>query len=165
MNLFNEKTLEGIKNKLLKSHETIAVAESVTSGFIQLAFSTAKDASKFYQGGITAYNIGQKYKHLHVEPIHANGCNCVSGKVATEMALNVCRLFESDWGLGITGYAAPVEESDNKLFAYYAIAYKDKVVAQKKLVAKQEDSFEVQLSYVNHLLDDLKEHLIKKQPA
>jgi len=159
MNLFDERTLEAIKNKLIKNNETIAVAESVTSGFIQLAFSTAKDASKFYQGGITAYNVGQKYKHLHVEPIHAISCNCVSEKVAVEMALNICQLFESDWGLGITGYAAQVEESDNKLFAYFAIAYRGKVVNKKKLNAIKKDAFNVQLEYVNHVIEALKQHL------
>jgi len=157
--LFDKKAIETIRCFLLEHQETIAVAESVTSGFIQLAFSTAKDASKFYQGGITAYNVGQKYKHLHVEPIHAISCNCVSEKVAVEMALNICQLFESDWGLGITGYAAQVEESDNKLFAYFAIAYRGKVVNKKKLNAIKKDAFNVQLEYVNHVIEALKQHL------
>jgi len=161
MDLFDNKSLEAIRDMLLKNKETLAVAESVSSGALQLAFSTVKDASKFFQGGITAYNIGQKFKHLHVEPIHAQECNCVSAKVAAEMALNVCKLFESDWGLGITGYAAPVEEGDNQLFAYFAIAYKDKIVSAKKLKAGQDDSFQVQRYYTNTLLQELAKYLEK----
>ncbi len=56
-------------------------------------------------------------------PIHASVCNCVSEKVAHEMALEVCKLFISDWGLAVTGYASKVPESNNELFAYYAIVY------------------------------------------
>ena len=48
-----------IREALVKREETISVAESVTSGLIQAALSQAIDASKFYQEGITAFNIGQ----------------------------------------------------------------------------------------------------------
>ncbi|MEJ0104835.1 MAG: CinA family protein [Bacteroidota bacterium] len=85
MNTFNKKILEGIGKKLLKKKESIAVAESVTSGLLQLAFSCIPDAACFFQGGITAYNIAQKFKHLEVEPLHALSVNCVSPKVAKEM--------------------------------------------------------------------------------
>src|SRR3954469_8414198 len=104
--LFNDDLLQSIGKKLHAKEQTIAISESVTSGLLQFAFSNIKDAEKFYQGGITAYNIGQKYKHLNVETIHAIGVNCVSQKIADEMALNVISLFNSDWGIGITGYAS-----------------------------------------------------------
>ena len=84
MEIFNENELKKIGKKLIEGKYTIAVAESVTSGILQFALSSIPDASKFYQGGITAYNIGQKYSHLKVEPIHALSVNCVSQKVAVE---------------------------------------------------------------------------------
>jgi PncC family amidohydrolase len=153
--LFDKNAIEAIRNYLLEHQETIAVAESVTSGFIQAAFSTAEEASQFYQGGITAYNVGQKFRHLRVEPVEALACNCVSEKIAQEMALHVCDLFHSQWGMGITGYAAPVPESDNKLYAYYAIAHKNRIISTRKVTAKKGDSVKVQLFYVNETLSDL----------
>ena len=107
MEMFNDKNLKSIGKKMLRKKETIAIAESVTSGLLQFAFSTIKDASCFYQGGITAFNIGQKFKHLQVDPVHALAVNCVSQKVSEEMAKQVCILFKSDWGIGVTGYATP----------------------------------------------------------
>ena len=95
MEMFNDKRLASIGKKLLKKKETIAVAESVTSGLLQFAFSTMKDASCFYQGGITTFNIGQKFKHLQVDPVHALAVNCVSQKVADEMAQQVCILLKA----------------------------------------------------------------------
>lgn len=157
--LFDTKAIEAIRSFLLTHKETIAIAESVTSGFIQAAFSTAEEASQFYQGGITAYNIGQKYRHLRIEPIHALAYNCVSEKIAQDMALHVCDLFHSNWGIGITGYAAPVPESDNELYAYYAIVNQNKIVVTKRIAAKKEDSIKVQLFYTNEILLDLSEYM------
>ena len=140
---------------MIARQETIAVAESVTSGLLQLALSQAENAAEFYQGGITAYNLGQKSRHLIVEPIHALAFNSVSEKVAQEMALNVCSLFSSDWGMGITGYASPVPESENKLFAWYAIAHQDSIVVSKKITPKKNEPFRIQQLYVTDVLKNL----------
>jgi PncC family amidohydrolase len=147
--------LKSIGERILKKNETIAVAESVTAGYLQFAISAIPDASKFFQGGVTAFNIGQKFKHLRVEPLHALSVNCVSEKVATEMALHVCGLFSSDWGIGITGYASPVPESDNTVFAYYAITHKDKVLKSGKLTPPDMEPVELQQEYANLVLQEL----------
>ena len=80
--MFDKQTLQAVADHLSRHHQTIAVAESVTAGFLQAALASAENASTFFQGGITAYNIHQKYAHLHVDLPHAIVCNCVSGQVA-----------------------------------------------------------------------------------
>lgn len=40
---------------MMTTGETVAVAESVTSGMLQLAFSQMPNASMFYKGGMTAF--------------------------------------------------------------------------------------------------------------
>jgi PncC family amidohydrolase len=158
--LFDDIVIGSIRERLLSRSETIAVAESVTSGLLQLAISTADDAIKFYQGGLTAYNLGQKSRHLHIEPIHALSHNCVSERTAGEMAIGISDLFKSDWGLGITGYASPVPESDHKLFAFYAIAYKKDVIETKRIKANKDDPLHVQSFYVNKLINSLHQLLL-----
>lgn len=152
-----QKNRESIPGYLLQHKQTIAVAESVTAGRLQSAISNMKDASQFFQGGITAYNIAQKYKHLQVEPIHALAVNCVSQQVANQMALQVCSLFSSDWGVAVTGYATAVPESGNKVFAYFAIAQNGKIKAKGLLHSKAEGTEEVQENFtaaiLHHLLD------------
>ncbi|HRP56344.1 nicotinamide-nucleotide amidohydrolase family protein [Agriterribacter sp.] len=157
MNLFPGVYLDEIGRMLCKRSETIAVGESVTSGLMQLAFSSAEGSIGFYQGGITAYNIAQKYRHLNVEPIHALACNCVSAKVAAEMALHVCPLFGSSWGIGITGYATPVPESNNEVFAYFAIAFKGEIKKAEKLSPQKDETFNLQLFYCKEVLKTLME--------
>lgn len=151
----DQKTADFIRGQLLKNQETIAVAESVTGGLLQSAFASMQFALQFFQGGITVYNLGQKVKHLHIDPIYAQSCNCVSERIAKEMALNVCKAFHSTYGLGITGYDTPVPESGNRVFAYYAIAKNGTIVLFKKLNAKG-SSDEVKFFYINSIVEALK---------
>ena len=123
----SKKKLKQLGLRLIAKKQTVAVAESVTAGYLQWTFSQIPDAAQFFQGGLTAYNLGQKYKHLQVEPVHAQQVNCVSQQVASQMALNISKEFSSDWGLGITGYATAVPESGNNTYAYFAIAYRGKI--------------------------------------
>ncbi|MEO5684878.1 MAG: CinA family protein [Chitinophagaceae bacterium] len=157
--LFDASLLNKIGKRLLAKGQTIAVAESVTSGLIQFALSSMENAEKFYHGGVTAYNIAQKFKHLNVEPIHALECNCVSQKIADEMAINVSADFNSDWGIGITGYATPVPESEHKVFAFYAISFQQTIMTAGKMDSIKTVPPGPQISYVNAVLEVLKELL------
>ncbi|MDQ6814493.1 MAG: CinA family protein [Bacteroidota bacterium] len=135
--IYNEDAINSIKEILIEKEETISVAESVTAGHLQAAFSAGVDASKYFQGGITAYNIGQKARHLHIDPILGSKVNCVAAKIAHTMAVEVASMFSSDYGVGITGYASIVPESKEEgLFAYFSIAYKGQIVVTDKLASK-----------------------------
>ncbi|ASZ10590.1 nicotinamide-nucleotide amidohydrolase family protein [Chitinophaga pendula] len=153
------------KEFFIRNNLTIATAESVTAGQLQLSFSIMDGAVQFFQGGITAYNIGQKVKHLQVEPIHAGACNCVSEQVAQEMALHVCSLFNSSVGIAITGYAASVPELNiQEIFAYYAIVCRGQVVVSERITpAIQQPVSAVVASYADIVtgacLPALKRHL------
>lgn len=156
MTIYNRPLIESIGHKILTKKQTIAVAESVTSGHLQAALSLAPDASRFFQGGITAYNVGQKCRHLLVEPTHALECNAVSEKVSADMALEVCRLFSCDYGVGITGYATLLpEQGVNGLYAFIAIAFHGEIIAAEKITSPVADSLEVQLDYVGQVLEEL----------
>lgn len=159
MELFNKNKLEYISGWLLANMQTIAVAESVTAGLLQFAFSNMENAAKFFQGGITAYNLGQKYKHLEVEPIHAQEINCVSDKVAVQMARQVCRQFNSQWGIGITGYCSPVPESGNKIYAYYAVIFNEDLLRNEKITSTATSPPDVQLDYAKIVMDRLMESM------
>jgi nicotinamide-nucleotide amidase len=153
--LYDKDIIDRIGQKLLAGKLTVAVAESVTSGNLQAAFSLAKDASRFFQGGITAYNVGQKCRHLLVEPTHALECNAVSQKVAMDMAQQVTQFFSSDYGIAITGYAVPLPEAGiQDLFAYFAISQRGKILMSEKISSPTIDSYQVQVNYVNEVLKE-----------
>ncbi len=150
--MFDNVILKKIKDNLIERNETISVAESVTSGLLGTALSTAPDAMKFFQGGFIVYNIGQKARHLSINPIHAIECNCVSRKMAEDMALSICKQFSSDWGVAITGYASPVRESGNSVFAFIGVAYKGKIIHVDEINSEKQEPFDVQMLYVNNAL-------------
>lgn len=155
VNMYRKEDTNKIKRYLVQRKETLAVAESVTAGHLQAAFSMADEASIFFQGGITVYNVGQKSRHLNIDPIMALACNSVSERVSAEMAIQACLLFCSDWGIGITGYATPVPELSIKtLFAIYAIAHKGKIVQRKKVICRNKTAVEAQLFYTSNVLND-----------
>lgn len=159
--MLDKEAIDAVKEKMIEKKQTLAIVESVTAGLLQHAFASTTDASKYFQGGLTAYNIGQKCRHLNIDPIHAMQCDCVSQKMAEDMATEVCKMFTSDWGISITGYASPTPESNNKLYAFFSIAYQGKVVVSEKVEATGDDPYEVQLHYrdevVKAMLEKMKE--------
>jgi nicotinamide-nucleotide amidase len=102
---------------------TLAAAESMTSGRIQARIGAISGASDFFFGGITAYSLAQKVRHLGVSRDLAEPVDCVSAAVAEQMALGACALFGSDIGVATTGYAEPSAKwSVTAPFAWWAVA-------------------------------------------
>lgn len=156
--------LEYIGNYLQTYGETVATAESVTSGFLQFSFSQIKDASKVFKGGITVYTLEEKVKFLQVDEAEAQECDCVSQNISDTMALNVAQSFGTDWGIAVTGYATPVEESGFQLFAYFSFAYKNKIILSQKIdLDSRKESISAQLCYSELMLEHLKIQMDKQQ--
>ncbi|MDW3193487.1 MAG: CinA family protein [Cytophagales bacterium] len=111
-----------LKDLLIGNKLTIAVAESLTCGLVQAKLGEISGASGFLEGGITTYNLEQKVKFLCVDEFHAQSVNCVSKKVAIEMATHVSRIFGSNIGIGTTGYAEPYPEEEVTIpYCFYAL--------------------------------------------
>jgi nicotinamide-nucleotide amidase len=153
--LYDESVINTIKEILTTRKQTISVAESVTAGHLQAALSSAIEASQFFQGGITAYNLGQKCRHLHVDPIQAEESDCVNKEVAQTMALSVANLFTCQYSIAITGYATKMPEKGlNDLYAYYAISFNNKIVICEKVTTNKE-RVEAQVDYTWQVLRKL----------
>jgi PncC family amidohydrolase len=158
-----QNLFEYIGNYLLEVEETVSVAESVSSGFLQFSFSQMKDASKFFKGGITAYTLDEKVRLLNVDEAEAASCDCVSPNIAETMALNVAKSFKTDWSIAVTGYATPVPESNQKLYAYFSIVYKGQVILSEKLdLHSRTKQVNAQLYYTEFILGCFKLELDKQ---
>ena len=108
---------------LRKPRLKLAVAESMTAGNLQARITAVSGASDYFVGGITAYTLDQKVKHLGVNRRAAALVNCVSATVAEQMAIGACVLFDADVALATTGYAEPsVEWAVKEPFAWWAAA-------------------------------------------
>ncbi|GAA0882784.1 MULTISPECIES: CinA family protein [Sphingobacterium] len=121
----------------LLDRKTVATAESVTAGQLQFMLSQIENAAANFKGGITAYTLEEKVNLLGIDEDEARECDCVSSQIAEDMALQASHLFNADFGIGVTGYATPVEESNFKLYAYFAISYKMQIIVSEKTALKK----------------------------
>ncbi len=102
---------------------TLAVAESVTCGRVQARIGEVPGASDYFLGGLTAYTLDQKVRHLGVERALAAAVDGVSAEVAVQMARGVAALFGADVGLATTGYAEPLPgRGVTQAHAFWALA-------------------------------------------
>lgn len=154
--------LQNIGQCLASAGETVAVAESVTAGFLQFSFSQIDDSSSIFKGGLTVYDKTQKEKVMKLGQDRITGEELVSGEIAEEMALKISEIFDTDWGIGITGYSRPSEFSDFKTFAYFSFAYKGEIILTKILeLHPRTEAVNAQLYYTEFLLGCLKCELNK----
>ncbi len=76
------------------------------------------------------------------------------------MATQVNNLFISDYAIAITGYATKMPEKGiNNLYAFFAIAYKQKVVVVKKISSSKEESVDAQIDYTIQVIKEFENHL------
>src|ERR1035441_51975 len=102
---------------------TLAVAESLTSGRLQARIGAISGASEFFLGGVTAYSLDEKVRHLGIDRAEACAVNSVSARVAEQMARGACVLFGADLGVATTGYAEPSAEWNvAEPFAWWGLA-------------------------------------------
>jgi nicotinamide-nucleotide amidase len=157
-----ELTLEELSQRCLGNQISIGVAESVTAGYLQFTLSQMPNAMSIFNGGLTAYNVGQKVKHLGLDYNQGMRDNCVSEAIAGLMATEACKLFNSTLGIGITGYASLVpEENVSQLYAFMAIAMNGKIVHSYQLHSKENSAAEAQKDYVQQVITETLNYLQK----
>lgn len=103
-----EISLSETVGKLLSGKkETVAVAESCTGGLLGGEFTINPGSSNYFIGGVIAYSNIIKSQVLGVKQATLDNFGAVSEQTAVEMASNVRRIFNSTYGLSITGIAGP----------------------------------------------------------
>ena len=88
--------------------ETVAVAESLTSGKIAAALGAAPEAATWLRGGVVAYHPEVKRNVLNMPDVPV-----VSRPAAEALARNVRTLLGADIAVAVTGVGGP-EPSDGE---------------------------------------------------
>lgn len=161
---FIMKNLQMVKKHLTKLGYKIAVAESLTTGNIQSKIGSISGATAFYEGGVTTYSLEQKVDILGVNKQHAIKVNCVSRRVAKEMAIGVCNLFGTEISISSTGYAEPYKMMNIKeAFAYYCIwnNITKKVISENKIELNEKSRVSNQILLTHILINELANYLEK----
>ncbi len=106
MSEINRVTSEIIE-ALRTSHQTLALAESLTGGMLGGAITSVAGSSDVFIGGIVAYDARMKSEFLAVAPELIAAHGVVSREVALAMAEGAQRRLGSDWAISTTGVAGP----------------------------------------------------------
>lgn len=101
---------------------TVSTAESCTGGRIAAAFTAQSGASRYYQGGVVAYQNEVKEQLLGVPKEMIDTYGVVSRQVAEQMVKGACRLFGTDYALASTGYAEPWQGHEVEIWVAWGSA-------------------------------------------
>jgi nicotinamide-nucleotide amidase len=102
----DDDTMESAVGVLLEDRGlTLAVAESMTGGLVASRLVDVPGSSKWFKGGVVAYDSEIKFDLLDVPrgPV-------VSEEAALQMAEGVRKRLGADVGLAVTGVAGPAEQ-------------------------------------------------------
>lgn len=86
---------------------TVSVAESITAGALSNTLCSEPGSSKFFLGGIIAYNMETQEKILGVDAEYAEKNNFANPFTTYSMAKNVSDMFQSRIGISTTGFSLP----------------------------------------------------------
>ena len=159
----DSETIEAILGKLLtQKGKTVSTAESCTGGKVAQVLTAIPGASKYFNGGVVAYKKEIKIDVLGVKPETIEKYSVVSGEVARELAQNVRKMLQSDYGIGVTGNAGPTtDDTDEEVgVVYIALATADSVVSEKFNFGQPREK--VIDRAVNKSLEMLQKEILKK---
>ena len=105
---FDETSLEeAVLADLRGRRQTLAVAESMTGGWLGERLTSVAGSSEVFLGGVIAYTAGVKRELLGVSSATLEAFGPVSAECAQEMAVGVRDRFRASFGIAITGNAGP----------------------------------------------------------
>lgn len=137
------KTFRKIVKELTKRRETLSTMESCTGGGVANAITSIEGASEVLKYSAVTYSNEYKIK-MGVSADVIDKYSVYSMETAHEMAYNISKFANSDYGIGITGKLNRADEhnnfgKDNEVFVsiYYKNKYYDIDVVVDKKTRKQ----------------------------
>ena len=111
---YDDDELETVCSALLKKNKiTVAIAESLTGGYISNKLTDTPGASAYFILGEVVYSNFAKINELGVDEDIIEKYGAVSSECAVLMAENIRKKAYSDIGAAVTGFAGPKGETDN----------------------------------------------------
>ena len=133
MSLHHKFLSKELSDKFWKEELTLATAESCTAGNIAAVITAIPGSSRFYKGGIVAYNNDVKINLLGVSPQTLKEKGAVSEEAVIEMVKGAMKSMNSDCAVATSGIAGPTGgTSDNPVGTIWiAAGLKDKILTLK----------------------------------
>jgi PncC family amidohydrolase len=130
--------LEILINKLKKKNLTVAVAESCSGGYLSYLLTKVAGSSLIFKGAIVAYSLEAKNKFFKIPYSLLKKTQGVSQNIALFLASEVKKIFKSDFGLSLVGFAGPKARKGIKVGTVFLGLVNDKEKIVKKIIIKGE---------------------------
>lgn len=105
---------EYCKSLLTKYKLSVSTAESCTGGKLASLLTSLPGSSEYFKGSVVAYSNEIKVNVLEIPEKLIAQHGAVSSEVAELMALNIRRLFNTNYGIAISGIAGPTGGTHKK---------------------------------------------------
>ncbi len=139
---YDMDSLQGVIGSLLKNkNKTVALAESCSGGYISHLITSIAGSSAYFNGAIVPYQNQFKISELGVNEDTLYNMGAVSEETVKEMARNVRKKFNADFGLSTSGIAGPAGGSDEKPVGtvWLACDYEGNTVTKKLQLSNERD--------------------------
>ena len=164
INLFIDWMYANFRNEIYAEHDTsiervvveycikhrrkIAVAESCTGGLIGDRITNVSGSSEIFVGGVIVYSNDSKVKILGLDEEGIDQFGAVSKDTARKMAKNVKTMFNSSFGLSVTGIAGPSGGTKEKPvgLAYIGFASDKNTIVEKFNFGKDRERNKIKTS-------------------
>lgn len=150
--------MEKLVKLLNKKNKTISFMESCTGGLLASEITNIDGSSNVFKLGLVTYsNEFKEYFGVLKETI--DEYTVYSTEVSRQMAINVCKISNSNYSVGITGMLGkidPINKSDNINTVYISIYSKDE---NKYLDYRIEALGKTRIDKKNFIIDFIKERL------
>lgn len=103
----DDRDVTAVHSVLRQRGQTVAVAESLTSGLLAAALTDTPGASETFRGGLVVYATDLKASLAGVDPALLAERGAVDADVARQLACGVRDRLSSTWGVATTGVAGP----------------------------------------------------------
>ncbi len=153
---------EVVGGLLFESGQTLAVAESCTSGMIGMRITSVPGSSRYFLGGIMCYSNEVKERLCGVPNRLLAEHGAVSERVAEALALGVRNALGSSVGLSVTGIAGPDGGTSEKPvgLVFVGIADGSRVMHLRRIVPGDRETIRERTTYF--ALSSLRRFLISR---
>lgn len=120
---------------------SVAVAESCSGGYTSFLLTRIPGSSQVFKGGVVVYSTQAKHKLLKIPVPLLKESQGVSEDIALLLAENVRKLFASQVGAGLVGFAGPATKKGVKTgTVFMAVSFKRKTYSQKLILKGNRDA-------------------------
>jgi len=122
---------EQLAAALLQRHQTLAVAESCTGGWVAKVLTDLPGSSRWFDRGFVTYSNAAKQEMLGVSAATLDAAGAVSEATVREMAAGVLAHSPADMALAISGIAGPGGATPGKPVGTVCFAWATRVGLQR----------------------------------